>query len=156
MNMRTPSRLLLGLAALIMLVGGAFHGLVYPKAVALINASNLSGHSAAIYKGLWLDDAAVVMLVGLICLVLALRPALATQVMLALLSALPLAGALSIYATAGNFLPGHLLLACAIMVAITALVPEAGRDRGKGLRIASHDGKTHGGATTPSDHHEAG
>ena len=127
MNMRTPGRLLLGLAALILLAGGAFHGLVYPKAVAMINASDLSARSAAIYKGLWLNDAAVVMLVGLMYLVLASRPALATRPMLALLSVLPLAGALAIYSTVGNFLPGHLLLAASILAALAALVPASGR-----------------------------
>lgn len=123
MNMRTPPRLLLALAALIMLLGGAFHGFVYAKAVAMIDASNLSGRSAAIYKGLWLNDAAVVMLVGLIYLVLAYKPALAMRPMLALLSALPLAGALSIYSTVGDFLPGHLLLASAMLAALAASIP---------------------------------
>lgn len=123
MSMRTPARLLLGLAALILLVGGAFHGLVYPKAAAAISASDLSWRYAAIYKGLWLNDAAVVMLIGLIYLAMALRPALATKMMLLLLSALPVAGALSIYLTVGNFLPGHLLFASAIMVAVAAHIP---------------------------------
>jgi hypothetical protein len=139
MNMGAPSRLLLGLAALVMLVGGAFHGLVFPRAVAMINASNLSGHGAAIYKGLWLNDAAVVMLIGLIYLVLASRPALATKAVLILLAALPLAGALSIYSTVGNFLPGHLLLASAIMAGAAALVPATEKNRRGGLQIASRD-----------------
>jgi len=125
MSMRMPARLLLGLAALIMLAGGAFHGLAYPKAVAMIGASDLAGRSAAIYKGLWLNDAAVVMLIGLIYLAVASKPVLATKMMLLFLSALPLAGALSIYATVGNFLPGHLLLASAIMAAVAALVPDS-------------------------------
>src|SRR5690242_15872593 len=101
MSMRASSRLLLGLAALIMLAGGAFHGLAYPKALAMIDASSLSARGAAMYKGLWLNDAAVVMLIGLACLALASKPALATRPMVGLLSALPLAGALSIYATVG-------------------------------------------------------
>jgi len=127
MNISTPGRLLLGLAALILLAGGAFHGLVYPKAVVMINASDLSARSAAIYKGLWLNDAAVVMQVGLMYLVLAYRPALATRLMLALLSALPLAGALAIYSTVGNFLPAHLLLAASVLAALAALAPESDR-----------------------------
>lgn len=75
MSMRTPARLLLGLAALIMLAGGAFHGLAYPKAMAAIGASHLSPRRVAIFKGLWLNDAAVVMLLGVIYLAVASRPA---------------------------------------------------------------------------------
>jgi hypothetical protein len=124
MNMHRPGRLLLGLAALILLAGGAFHGLMYPKAVAMISASNLPARGAVIYKALWLNDAEVVMLIGLIYGVLAWRPAIATRLMLALLSALPLAGALTLYSTVGNFLPGHLLLTASILAALAVLLSQ--------------------------------
>lgn len=43
MSMRTPSRLLLGLAALIMLAGGAFHGLAYPNGRCQIHVRDAAG-----------------------------------------------------------------------------------------------------------------
>lgn len=127
MNMRTPGRLLLGFAGLLLLAGGAFHGLAYPKALAMIGASDLSARGAAMYEGLWLNDAATVALLGGMDLLLALKPTFATRVMLALLSALPLAGALAIYVTVGSFLPGHLLLAASILAALAAVTRESDR-----------------------------
>ena len=64
MQLRALSRLLLGAAALCLLAGGAFHGIAFIKVAPIIDASNLSAHNAAIFKGLWLNDSAAVVLVG--------------------------------------------------------------------------------------------
>ena len=116
------SRALLGFAALLMLAGGTAHGLALHKAAAVIDAANLSKHYAAMFKGLWLRDAAVVSWVGLAYLMLALWPRLATKAALGVLGAIPLATAISIYSTVGNFAPADLLIACAVLVLIAALL----------------------------------
>jgi hypothetical protein len=128
MQLRALSRLLLGAAALCMLAGGAFHGIAFIKVAPIIDASNLSAHNAAIFKGLWLSDSAAVVLVGAACLILTLWPKLATRAMLGLLAALPLAFAMSIYFAIGNFVPGHLLLFSGVLVLVVTLLASGMRD----------------------------
>lgn len=127
MNMRLASRWLLGCASLLLIAGGAYHTWMYSKkAAAMIDASNLSATNAAVFKGLWLSDGALVILIGLAYLTLAWQPRLGTRTMLAFLAALPLASAATIYATMGSFPPAHLLVLSGAMAICAALLP-AGR-----------------------------
>ena len=123
MQLPPASRLLLGVAAMLLVVGGTLHGLAYPQAAKFIDASSLSARYAAIYKGFWLNNVSMVALIGVAYLILALRPGLANRTLLALLVALPLCSALSIYATVGNFVPGHLLLTSCAMALTASLLP---------------------------------
>lgn len=123
MRLRPASRLLFGVAATLLVVGGALHGLAYPQAAKFIDASSLSARHAAIYKGFWLNDVSMVVLIGVAYLILALRPELANRTLLALLVALPFGSALSIYATVGNFVPGHLLLTSCALALVASLLP---------------------------------
>lgn len=137
MRMRLASRCLLGCAALLLIAGGTYHTWMYgKKAAAMIDASNLGAMNAAVFKGLWLSDGAVVTVIGLAYLTLAWQPKLGTRTLLAFLAALPLASAATIYATAGNFPPAHLLLLSGLMAIAAALLPPGwGEDeeRARGL-----------------------
>ena len=135
------SRVLLALAALLMLFGGMMHGLAFRRAAAALDASGLSRRYVIVFGGLWWSDAAVVMLVGLAYLILAFQPGLGTRMTLGVLVAVPLASAISIYSTAGNFAPAHLLMACAIMALIAALLHTAGTEPTPDVRAmrARHD-----------------
>jgi len=120
------SRVLLSLAALLLLAGGTVHSLAFRKAAAVVDGSNLSGQYAAIFKGLWLLVGVMSILIGLACLILALWPRLSTKTVLAVLGALPFASAISIYSTVGAFAPAHILLASAAMVLTAALLSPEG------------------------------
>lgn len=124
MHMRLASRWLLGCASLLLIAGGTYHTWMYSKkAAAMIDASNLSATNAAVFKGLWLSDGAVVTLIGLAYLTLAWQPKSGTRTMLAFLAALPLASAATIYATMGSFPPAHLLVLSGAMAICAALLP---------------------------------
>ncbi|HXS26363.1 MAG TPA: hypothetical protein VN730_01725 [Steroidobacteraceae bacterium] len=123
------SRVLLSLAALLMLAGGGAHVLALRKASAVLEASSLSGRYAAIFQGLWLSVGAMTVVLGLSYLILAWSPRLGTRTTLAALGTLPLTGAIAIYATVGNFAPAHLLLAAAAMVLIAAPLSREGTRR---------------------------
>lgn len=122
MRRSITSRVLLGLAALLMLAGGTVHSLAFRKVAAVIDASNLSKQYAAIFKGLWWSDAAVIVIVGMAYLTLALWPRLGAKAAFGVLVALPFFSAISIYSTIGNFAPAHLLIASACIALIAALV----------------------------------
>lgn len=122
------SRILLILAALPMVAGGTGHTVAFRKATAVLDASNLSSQYAAIFKGLWLSIGVVITLIGLAYLMLALWPKLATKTTLGILGALPFASAISIYLTVGNFGPAHLLIACATMALLAALLHPGGTE----------------------------
>ena len=121
------SRVLLSLAALLMLAGGTAHSLALRQAAAVAGRSNLSGQYATIFEGLWLSVGVMTILIGLAYLMLAMWPRLGTKTALGVLGALPFVCAISIYATVGNFAPAHLLLAAAAIVLTAALLsPESG------------------------------
>jgi hypothetical protein len=123
MKLRTASRWLLAVASALLLAGGTFHTWAYSKATAMIDASNIPVRNGALFKGLWLIDSGEVLLIGLAFLALAWRPRLANRASLGFLAALLIASALAVYATVGNFVPGHLILASAAMAIIAALLP---------------------------------
>ncbi|MBI3678522.1 MAG: hypothetical protein HY243_18085 [Proteobacteria bacterium] len=108
--MQVASRILFAFSALCLAPGAVVHAAAYPKAAVVIDGSNLPARFAAIFKGLWLGDCATVFGVALAFALIAIWPRLASKPLIVLLALLPVASAAAIYATVGNFLPGHLLL----------------------------------------------
>src|SRR5947207_14288143 len=109
------SRFLLTASAALLLFGGAVHALAYKKAVAALATSNLTAFYAQALKGLWLIDSATLVILSMSFGVLALRPALASALMIALLALIPAATAALLYYFIGPFPPAHLLLFAALL-----------------------------------------
>jgi hypothetical protein len=116
------SRILLVLAALLLAGGGVVHALAFRKAQVAIVSSNLPVFYANACKALWLGDATTLVAVALFYLYVAARPADAGRSALLVVMLVPLATALLIYAFVGNFLPGHVLIAASLLVAVAAML----------------------------------
>jgi hypothetical protein len=90
--------------------GGVLHSLAFPTAAGVANRSNLPELFVAAFKGLWLSDSATLLGLALVFGFMAIRPHSVTRPLAVLLGLVPLACALSIYSTMGNFFAGHILL----------------------------------------------
>lgn len=91
------------------------HALAYKKAVAAVATSNLVAFYAQALKGLWLIDSATLVILAISFGVLALRPALAGSLVIALLALIPAATAGLLYYFIGPSPPAHLLLLAAVL-----------------------------------------
>jgi len=114
------SRFLLAASAALLLFGGAVHAFAYKKAVAAVATSNLAAFYAQALKGLWLIDSATLVILALSFGVLALRPALASALVIALLALIPAATAGLLYYFIGPSPPAHLLLFAAALTFLAA------------------------------------
>jgi hypothetical protein len=108
--MNTLSRWLLFVAAVLLLFGAAMHTLAFPRTVTAATASNLPIFFSQSLKALWLIDSVTLIVLGTAFGLVAVRPALASGMMLALLALVPLGTAILLYAFLGSFIPAHLLL----------------------------------------------
>jgi hypothetical protein len=108
--MNTLSRWLLFVAAVLLLFGAAMHTLAFPRTVTAATASNLPIFFSQSLKALWLIDSVTLIVLGTAFALVAVRPALASGMMLALLALVPLGTAILLYAFLGSFIPAHLLL----------------------------------------------
>lgn len=121
---RTCARVLLWVAAAILIGGAVVHAAAFGKVAAAVAAARdlppFFGHSL---QALWLADSATLGVLGLLSAVLALQPARLSGALLLVLLVIPAATALSLYAFIGSFLPAHLLLAaCLLTLAAAALL----------------------------------
>jgi hypothetical protein len=96
------------------------HAFAYKKAVAAVAISNLAAFYAQALKGLWLIDSATLVILALSFGVLALRPALASALVIALLALIPAATAGLLYYFIGPSPPAHLLLFAAALTFLAA------------------------------------
>src|SRR6059036_1389897 len=106
---RTP-RLLLGFASLLAAAGGLIHSGAFDKALAAFAASNLHAFFGNSSKALWLGDSATLVILAALFGLIAARPSAATRPVVVLLSLIPAATAILIYAFLGGFFAGHLLM----------------------------------------------
>ena len=119
----TASRILLGIASLIMLVGGVVHARAFVRFDAALAATSLPSFYASSARGLWLIDSSTQVILAAAFGWMALRPDAATPVVVALLGLIPAATAALIYLFVGNFIAGHLLAAAAVAALIAAALP---------------------------------
>jgi hypothetical protein len=87
------SRIFLGASAALLLLGGAVHTLAFKKAVAAVAASDLAPFFGKALKGLWLMLITLAIVFG----VIAVRPEMASSVVVALLTLMPAVVAILLY-----------------------------------------------------------
>lgn len=100
-------RLLFTFSAIVLLVGGLMHAAAFRKAVSAVSASDLPPFFGNSLKGLWLIEAATLMILAVAFACLAARPALANRAIVIFLAMIPAATALFLYKFIGNFLPAQ-------------------------------------------------
>ncbi len=121
---RTCARVLLWLAAAILIGGAAMHAAAFGR----VNAAVAAAHDLPPFFGrslqaLWLADSATLSVLGLVSAALALQPARLNGALLMLLICIPAATAICLYGFIGSFLPAHVLIAaCLLTLAAAALL----------------------------------
>jgi hypothetical protein len=107
---RLTPRFLLAFSALCLAAGGAVHALAFPKAAVVADHSTLPPLFAAAFKGLWLFESINSVTFALAFGAIAAFPAAASRWLVMLLACAPLAVAVGMLATLGNFPPGYVML----------------------------------------------
>jgi hypothetical protein len=120
---RTPARVLLALSALCLAAGGVAHGMAYPKAAVVVDHSSLAAFFAAAFKGLWLCDSANSLWLALVLGVISAWPRVAARALVVILALGPVANALAIYWSLGNFFAGHLMLLSGALTLVGGALP---------------------------------
>jgi hypothetical protein len=131
--MRFAPRLLLAFSSLCLAAGGAAHALAFPKAATVVEHSTLPVLFSAAFKGLWLSNSVSSVALALAFGSIAAFPQMASRSLVVLLALAPLAFAVVIFATMGNFFAGHLML----LAATAALFGGALHSNSTHYRIAS-------------------
>ena len=116
------SRLFLAASAAVLLFGGAVHTLAFQKAVAAVSASNLVPFFAKTFKTLWLIDSTMLIGLGIIFGLIAVRPVMASRVIVMLLALMPAVVAVLLYSFIGAIMPAHLLVIAAGLAFTAALL----------------------------------
>jgi hypothetical protein len=111
LSRRSLSRVALAVSALVLVLGGVFHGSGFPKVSALAAHSNLNPVLVGAFNGLWLCDSTTAITMGLAFGLLAAYPGWAARQLIAVLALVPLTSAVAIYMTMGVFIGGHVMLA---------------------------------------------
>ena len=109
------SRIFLGVSAALLLFGGAVHTLAFKKAVAAVGASDLSPFFGKALKGLWLIDSTMLITLAIVFALIAVRPLMASSVVVALLTLMPAIVAILLYCFIGAIMPAHLLVVVAVL-----------------------------------------
>jgi hypothetical protein len=128
--MRLVSGTLFGLGALLLSLGGVMHAMAFQNASTIADLSTLPPFFASAFKGLWLTDSVSSITLGLIFALVAARPRWTAGPVRLSLALLPIALAVVIFATMGNFLAGYMMLvagAAALGGALTGAVSASNR-----------------------------
>jgi hypothetical protein len=127
---RAP-RLLLSLAALLLVVGALMHGSAFDGVATTVAESGLPPFLVGGFSVLWLADSAVQLLIAAVFGLVAARPPAATRPVIVLLALVPGVTAGLLYRYVGIFVGAHILLAAAVLALAAALGWTAARDTGR-------------------------
>jgi hypothetical protein len=116
------SRIFLGASAALLLFGGVVHTLAFKKAVAAVAESDLVPFFGKALKGLWLIDSTMLITLAIVFGLIAVRPVMASSVIVALLTLMPAVVAILLYFFIGAIMPAHLLVVVAALGFAAALL----------------------------------
>jgi hypothetical protein len=119
---KSVSKWLLLLSAAILATGGGIHGLGYPKASTVADDSTMPPFFQGALKGLWLSDSLSSLTLALALVCIAVNPRLAATPLVLLLALTPLAVAVVLFSTMGNFFAGYLMLVAGAAALLSALM----------------------------------
>ena len=118
---KTLSRVLLWISAAILVFGGVMHARAFNGARAAIDESNLPAFYASSLKALWMIDSATLITLGIVFVLIAVRPRVTSGIVVSLLTVIPAATAGLIYYFVGPFLPAHLLMTGAALAFVAGV-----------------------------------
>jgi hypothetical protein len=111
----------MGMASVLLVIGGLIHGRAYGKAVFLLNSANLPPFYEKSFMVLWLSDSTTLIAVGIQFALLAVRPTAVTSWFVLAIALVPAATAVLLYYFIGNFLPAHMLAIASMFAVLGAL-----------------------------------
>lgn len=120
--MKSLSRILFAVSALILAVGAYIHTSAFVRVSAGVAKSDLADFLGKGFRVLWLQDSALQIIFAIVFAVLAIRPAAAPRWIVVMLSLLLLSTVAFVYFFIGNFIAGHLFLAAAVAAILGALM----------------------------------
>lgn len=98
------------------------HARAFSSTLTAIANSNLPAFYASSFKALWLIDSATLLTLGIVFALNAVRPLMASGIVVSLLALIPAATAGLIYYFVGPFVPAHLLMTGAALAFIAGLL----------------------------------
>ena len=127
--MKTLSRILLAISAIVLLFGAWIHTSAFGRVSDAVAKSDLPPFLGKGFKTLWLQDSGLQIILAIVFGVLAIRPPAATRPIVLIIALIPTTTALLIYYFIGNFIGGHVFLAVAIAAILGGLLyPESGQN----------------------------
>ena len=115
-------RLLLLVAALLLLAGGVLHARAFGGALAALSSVSLPHFYSGSFKALWLIDSATLVTVAALLVYIAARPGSVTRWVLIGLALIPAATAVLIYSFVGPFFPVYVFVTAAVAVAASGAI----------------------------------
>ena len=112
------ARVLLAVAALLLLVGGVLHAIAFSGALSVLSTDPMPKFYSGSFKALWLIDSATLVSLAALLVFVVVRPNAATRWVLVFLALIPTATAALIYAFVGPFFPAHMFVTAAIAVVV--------------------------------------
>jgi hypothetical protein len=122
--MKTLSRTLFAVSALILAFGAYVHTSAFGKVSAAVAKSDLPDFFGKGFKVLWLQDSALQIIFAIAFGVLAIQPGAAPRWIVILMALLLLSTVAFVYYFIGNFIAGHLFLAAAVAAVLGASLKE--------------------------------
>jgi hypothetical protein len=116
------ARIALALAALALLAGAAMHGMAFTKVDAAVAASNLPAFLGSSLRVFWLNDSANLLILAVIFVLCAIRPASASRALIVLLALMPAAIGVLLLHYLGPVFPTLFTLGVAILVFVAGLL----------------------------------
>jgi len=120
--MKTLSRILFAVSALILAFGAYVHTSAFGKVSAAVAKSDLPEFFGKGFRVLWLQDSAIQIIFAIVFVVVAIRPTAAPRWIIIMLALLLLTTVAFVYYFIGNFIAGHLFLAAAVAAILGALL----------------------------------
>ena len=123
--MKTLSRILLGLSAILLAVGAHFHTSAFGKTATAVAESSLPAFLGNGLKVLWLQDSVITNVLAIIFAIVAIKPTAAPKWIVIVLALVPIATAGLVYHFIGNFFGGYIFLTAGIAAILGALLLSA-------------------------------
>ena len=116
------ARVLLLVAAALLLIGGVLHAAAFGGAVSVLSAVSMPPFYSGSFKGLWLIDSATLVCLAILFGFIAVRPGSVTRWVLVLAALIPAATAALIYTFVGPFFPVYMLAAATLAVLAAGVI----------------------------------
>ena len=106
-------RIVLLVAALLMLAGGVLHAFAFRGAASALSGASLPGFYSGSFKALWLIDSATLIALAALFAFIAFRPSSASRWVLVFLALIPAATASLMFLFVGPFFPAYVFVIAA-------------------------------------------